>query len=440
MLVLKNDYGGRCLMTTVAKKQNRVIFLDNLRYFFVVCVVLLHSATSYSNVLTWWPVVDKNTGILSIVISAYIDASAILLLFFIAGFFAVPTIQKHGFGPFLTGKLKRLGIPWLVCILVVGPVLPLIYHYTRDGLTLSMSYWDRWLVLMNHAAEFNVGVIKSMDLLKQNDRFFQRYMWFISLLLLFFILFGAAYRLKSGWFEAGQKIEPSKEKSGMPFWGIIAGFGCSTFFLSMLVIQVMLRLYPENRNPEAWFTLGNVIQFQPSRLPAYVAYFLLGIFMFKNDWAGRGKFSGSLIPWILAFILTSIAYGASGFFFMQASAEAKLIWGPILFFGRNLLSAAILGFFLVFAYRYWNRPSRINRDLAANSYNIYLAHYLFVILFQLMLFSVSGLPGDIKFAIVAMLSLACAYCASRFLIEPHPRTTVALMFAMLAGMFVFIKP
>lgn len=428
-------------MSKIADTENRVIFLDNLRYFFVICVVILHSANSYSNVLSWWPVVDHDKSIISAVMSAYIDASAILILFFIAGFFAVPTMERHGIGSFVKNKMKRLGLPWIICILIVCPILPLIYHYTRDDLILSMSYWNRWLLLMNHALDFNVGPITSMDALKQDDGFFQRYMWFISLLLLFFVVFSTVYKFKRGWFTVRRDIDPAKPKSGMSALALIFGFGSLTFALSVILINIISYLYPENHSaPEAWFTLGNIIQFQPSRLPAYAAYFVLGIFMYRNDWAVRGKFSGSLMVWVIPFVLFSIGYGVSGYLFMLPTAGAKETIGLILFFSRNLLSVTILGLMLTFGYRYWNSPSRISMDLAANSYNIYLSHYIFVVLFQLTLFSSAGVSGDLKFTIVATLALLCSYFASRFLIEPFPRTTVAAMLIMAAGMFFFIKP
>ena len=52
----------------------------------------------------------------------------------------------------VTLHLKELGIPWIVCIVTICPVLPLIYHYTRDNLTLSTSYLDLWIILMKNAA------------------------------------------------------------------------------------------------------------------------------------------------------------------------------------------------------------------------------------------------------------------------------------------------
>jgi fucose 4-O-acetylase-like acetyltransferase len=150
--------------------ENRVIFFDNLRFFIVLCVVLQHSSNAYTH-LTWWPVADNASSVIVEWLRSFIDAFAMPLLFYIAGYFAVPTIKKKGVAAFLKGKLKRLGIPWLICIFAICPILPLVYHYTRNDLTLSTSYWDLWLVLMKNAAEFNVGIIYINELLGLVARF-----------------------------------------------------------------------------------------------------------------------------------------------------------------------------------------------------------------------------------------------------------------------------
>jgi hypothetical protein len=43
--------------------ENRVVFLDNLRFFIVLCVVLQHSSNAYTN-LTWWPVSDDASSVI----------------------------------------------------------------------------------------------------------------------------------------------------------------------------------------------------------------------------------------------------------------------------------------------------------------------------------------------------------------------------------------
>lgn len=92
---------------------NRVIFFDNLRFFLVLCVVLQHSSNAYSN-LIWWPVADNDTSTIVDWLRAFIDAFAMPLLFYIAGYFSLPAIQKKGVALFLKGKLKRPGIPGLL--------------------------------------------------------------------------------------------------------------------------------------------------------------------------------------------------------------------------------------------------------------------------------------------------------------------------------------
>jgi peptidoglycan/LPS O-acetylase OafA/YrhL len=44
-----------------SSNETRVIFLDNLRYFFVLCVVLQHAANAY-NGLAWWPVAGETSN------------------------------------------------------------------------------------------------------------------------------------------------------------------------------------------------------------------------------------------------------------------------------------------------------------------------------------------------------------------------------------------
>jgi fucose 4-O-acetylase-like acetyltransferase len=156
--------------------------------------VLEHSSNAFRN-LIWWPVADGNTSIIAEWLGAFTDAFAMPLLFFIAGYFAVPVIRKKGVAAFLKGKLRRLGIPWLICILAICPIVPLIYHYTRDNFVITTSYWSLWTDLMANAADFNIGTILSMNELMQNNLFYQRYMWFLSLLILFFFVFSAVYSL-----------------------------------------------------------------------------------------------------------------------------------------------------------------------------------------------------------------------------------------------------
>jgi glucan biosynthesis protein C len=144
-------------MTHNAPSTGRLIFFDNLRYLFVLFVVVEHSAHAWDG-LDWWAVAEPGISLLAAWLAAFSDVFAMPLLFYIAGYFALPNLQKKGLAGFVVGKLKRLGIPWLICILVVTPIFLLIYHYTRGGMSLSQSYLAIWLEEMHKALQFNYGL------------------------------------------------------------------------------------------------------------------------------------------------------------------------------------------------------------------------------------------------------------------------------------------
>jgi hypothetical protein len=388
----------------------------------------------------WWPVTDFTKSNIAVWLSAFTDAFAMPLLFYIAGYFAIPAIRKKGVTAFYIGKLKRLGIPWLVCILTVCPIVPLVFHYTRNNFSFSMSYWELWQDIMRNAFKFDVGIIYSMNELMKNNLFYQRYMWFLSLLLLFFLLFGILYALNSSWFKPITNFEPAGAPKVCSSLKILISVGALTVLCSFATVGTMFSLAPELSNPEPLFTFGNIIQFRPSRLFFFIVYFILGVLTFKYKWIERGKFPGHFQTWLIAFCVTAVAFFYARHLMVNGPENLEEIFGAAFFLTLNFLSISILGLSISLALRHWNRPTGINQNLAASSYNIYLAHYLFVIVFQLILMAVPGLPGILKFGMVAGLAILCSYLFSQFVIKPWPKTSVSVAVCLFIIMVLVIHP
>lgn len=418
--------------------ETRSVFWDNMRLFLVLCVVVEHSSHAYTQMI-WWPVSDFAKSNPAAWLSSFSDAFAMPLLFFIAGYFAIPSILKKGAAAFMVGKLRRLGIPWLVCILTVCPIVPMVYQYTRNNQSLSMSYWELWRTLMQNALNFDVGIIYSMNDLMHNLQFYQRYMWFLSLLVLFFSIFGAVYSIKKSWLKPVSKFEPSKAPTVMSTLKILISVGALTVLGSFSTVGALFALAPELSNPEPLFTLGNIIQFRPSRLFFYIVYFVFGVLTFKYKWIERGKFPGHMPTWLIAFVLVVIGFYYARHQMVNGPEELEEIYGATYFFALNFLTITTLGLFTSLVIKYWNRPTAFNQRLAANSYHIYLAHYLFVIVFQLALSAVAGLPGFVKFGFVSGLSILCSYLVSQFVIRPYPRVAAAMAFGLFMVMVLVIK-
>ena len=91
--------------------QNRLIFFDNLRYLMVILVLVFHSGASYGSIVALWPYHDPNPTEVVDLLLMILDVFMMSILFFIAGYFALPSLQKKGGRRFLEGKFKRLGIP-----------------------------------------------------------------------------------------------------------------------------------------------------------------------------------------------------------------------------------------------------------------------------------------------------------------------------------------
>lgn len=422
-----------------AMAEKRVIFFDNLRWLLILFVILEHSSNAYTNVI-WWPVSDRDTSIIAGWISSFSDAIAMPLLFYIAGYFAIPTIEKKGTFSFLKGKLNRLGIPWLVCILTICPVLPLIYHFTRNGLSLSIGYWELWVILLKNAADFNVGLIVSMNDLMMNNQFYQRYMWFLSLLILFFLIFSILYSFRKAWFtRVDQPVisENSYVSSALKF---LFGVGFLTVICSFLAVGAILAFGPKSSNPEPLFTLGNIIQFRPSRLFFFIIYFGLGLVTYRNRWIERGKFPGHYKTWAISSIGLLIVYLSVHNQILNGPNHLKEMYGAVFFFILNFLTIATLGFFTSIGIRYWNRPTVLGGKMSPISYDMYLSHYLFVLLFQLIFFTLPGIPGVLKFGVVSVLSIVCAYTVSQFVIKNHPRISIIATVIMFIAMALLIRP
>ena len=331
-------------------------------------------------------------------------------------------------------------MPWLICILTVCPIVPLVYHYTRNHFSLPVSYWELWQTIMQNAFKFDVGIIYSMNELMMNNLFYQRYMWFLSLLLLFFLIFGIIYSVNSRWFKPVKNSKPAGAATVWSSLRFLISVGGLTVLCSFATVGAMFSLSPELSNPEPLFTLGNIIQFRPSRLFFFVVFFIFGILTFKYKWIERRVFPGHFQTWLVAFCASVVVYFYARHLMVNGPDNLEEIFGAVFFFTLNFLTVSILGLSISLSLKYWNRSTTVNHNLSVHSYNIYLVHYIFVILSQLVLMAVPDLPGLLKFGLVSGSSIICSYLASQYIIKPFPKTSAALAVGMFMIMVLLVRP
>src|SRR5690606_24277751 len=86
----------------------RLHFLDHLRAITILLVIVLHASMTYmAYPPAWWYVIEpKNSQVFTMLVLG-LDVPIMQILFFIAGFFAFPSLERHGASRFFRQKLVR---------------------------------------------------------------------------------------------------------------------------------------------------------------------------------------------------------------------------------------------------------------------------------------------------------------------------------------------
>ena len=394
----------------------RVAFMDNVRYLMVVLVVVYHSVAAYAIVAPHWMVHDTNTFAADI-IRELLDVFMMPLLFFAAGYFALPSLEKKGLWEFFKDKVNRLLVPWAVAVLIILPLA--LYDQPVKPVRPFWKYWLSYLSSFEARLRFTQTPVGPTT---------QAIYWFISLLFAFFLLFALIYALARRW--RGGSIFPAARKStsGHSVLVALGMFG----LLTSAAYFILLFFIPDS----SWFTLYMFLEFQVTRLVPFAGYFAFGVYAQSRGWFADGRPLGSLTLWGALSAVLAVVYLVFGQpMFADTAGTANLTVGYLLVFAflRSFLLLSLLVISVSFGVRYWNYASGLNRQLAAASYNIYLVHFFIVVALQAALLRWIGGPVPVKIAIVFLAALTVSFAFSRWVLARHSRAFVIVIMAL----FVF---
>ena len=123
----------------------RLYFLDNLRTFIILLVVVFHTAYAYSVYFSrGWYVLDqqspKSLFFDIFILTAY--AFMMPIIFFIAGYFGIHSLVRKGQLLFWKDKLLKIVIPWGLGVIFIAPVVAYLHPVS---LNLHPNYLHYWL-------------------------------------------------------------------------------------------------------------------------------------------------------------------------------------------------------------------------------------------------------------------------------------------------------
>lgn len=274
---------------------------------------------------------------------------------------------------------------------------------------------------MKKIAEFYIGPLRMSEYLDMTEHFYQRYMWFLSLLLLFFVVFWLLYKARGKLGRTSERSTQDDTASNRSIYLTLSIVG----FLNVVLFALVKFLFSSSDNPfdMVWFSLGNLVQFETAKLAFYVPYFGLGVYAYSKKWFTGGEDFGR--PWVwglICFLLmvVNVLVGRS----MTRAAEPSIGLQVAFVVLYPLWTLSFLGAFTAFAFRRWNHATPLDRELSASSYNMYLVHYVFAMTLPLLLSAWIGSPALVKFGTVALSTVLLSYGFSRYVTKPFPRLVV----------------
>ncbi|MFC1884151.1 acyltransferase [Thermodesulfobacteriota bacterium] len=396
-------------MQSVSRKAiDNVPFFSHVRYLMILLVVVFHACMTHCNIYPGWFVSDAGSHRIFDIYMILSDIFMLPVLFFIAGFFVIPSIARRKTAGFIKGKLKRLGVPFIICVLLFGPIMMYLYEYQRIVWDISLnSYLSFWAAYLKSPVSLYVGPIVRLE------QFRPFHYWFVSMLLVFFFVFVLFYKLKKKFFPSdyngGKPVKPSNVINLI----LLLLFG----LLTSIGFYAVNSIYPDYR----WFTIGTFFTVQPTRLVLYIGYFALGVYAFSKKWFMSSKTPGYPIFWLSLFVLLLVVF--SGYCIGGRFAAIPFGTFPFALIRSFLCLSSLMVFILLFS-RFWNRSSRIDKAFSDNSYTIYLIHMPIVVIFQfLFILWKTDWSGAIwiKFGFVTFLSIVLSYGISAYLIKPVVR-------------------
>ena len=312
----------------------RYRFLDQYRGLVVFLVIVLHVALCYmAGTPEWWYVIAPERSPFYGALVLLSDVFIMPGMFFVAGFFSLPTYRKRGAVGFVKAKAFRIGLPWTIGVLVFAPI-------TAGFIPLSRGM------------EMGIGEFLALF---WGPYFQQAHYWFLGVLLLFHLLLVLVLRCAPGCSNRA----PSPEHPGPGFHLKVVGIGT-------LWMGGALHFFP----PDFWFMGWKVLVFQPERIGILLLCFLLGIHAERNHWFEEGGYVPSPFPWALWLGWSAITYLMWRYMVQggPSTVVQRLLQG---FFFMFYCHAGILGpISLFFRFERKERPSRFG----LRSYGTYYVH------------------------------------------------------------------
>jgi len=359
----------------------RLSYIDNLRIFCIVIVVLIHSAVTYSCIGSWYYTEPMPLGafekLFFLLFQSHGQAFSMSLFFFVSGYFIPASLERKGTKTFILDRLKRLGIPVLIYIFIIHPICVKLVYPQLNIVEFTMKGFH------------NLGFLGRTGPL-----------WFAFALLIFSVAYAIAHKY----------LPPVKSSVGITNLKIIAIICLITLlaFSIRLIAPIGTSFY----------------NFQFCFFAAYVVFFYLGTLAQRINITEKITLQQGKRWLYIAFGLGIPLWFIAGFYGKISEGKMLIVGGfnagAFLYaFWESFFCVSFVLALLGIAKAKWNDQSKTMKFLSENTFGVYVFHA--PVLIGLSILTKEIHPGILpKFFIIGFLAIAASLLVS-WLIRQIPR-------------------
>ena len=338
----------------------RLLYIDNIRITLTVFVILQHLAITYGAPGGWYyrefevSQLDPLTLLILVLFVTFNLAYLMGFFFFLSGYFSASKLERRGPNQFLIQRLIRLGIPILLFVYLISPLLKFLLRSILFNQPLSITG------LKNIYRSLHFGIELGP-------------MWFVILLLIFSILY-------IPWNLLFKKL-PLRLKFNLPFPN---RFKIIIYALLIGTATFIIRIY---------LPIGFVFQPLNLQIPfllQYIALFIIGISAYHGNWLDLLDPTNNRFWRNLTLVLIALM---PGLFIFSGGLEGDLtpalggiLWQALAFaLWEQFFCLGMIITLLSHFKKKKNHQGQLTKELTASSYAAYIFHTPILALFAALL-------------------------------------------------------
>ncbi|MFX1324676.1 MAG: acyltransferase family protein [Promethearchaeota archaeon] len=385
-------------------KRIRYLFLDNIKLLFTILVIFWHTVCTYFEI-GWWYYKESNpvdpfSDIFFLLIGsigAVFQTSLLGLFFLLGGYFTPKSYDRKGIRSFWKERLIRLGIPLLLYIVVINPII--IYILSK----LGILPWSANPMLQGTFLEYYSSRFLSWENFI-NFISFGGPMWFLRVLL----IFTAAYTFWRQITKLDLVERKIPKEWAIPQYSYLLlltiGLGGLTFLVRII--------FPIDVRPLE-IPWGQLIQ--------YLMMFSIGVICIRYLWFERMTKKHVKI-WLITIIISLVVIYIDFFIAIARNVDLTDFTGGANFHAflfamvDNVICMGVIFVLIKIFYAKFNNQGPILRNLSTSAYHMYLLHPIVLVVVSFGFASLNLYP-IIKLAIVFPLTVLICYLVSHYIVE-----------------------